>query len=165
MLKNSENLILFICGGVVVTALCFWLLGIQQIEANLAEGPIDSATKKLETNLITIQENSLVSIRNRVVVKKIKVVITAYSSSPEETDESPLITASGTLVKEGIVANNLLPFGTEIRIPEIYEDEIFVVEDRMNWRKGYYHVDVWFPSKSEALNFGAKRTYIEVLEG
>jgi 3D (Asp-Asp-Asp) domain-containing protein len=99
------------------------------------------------------------------VKKVIKVLATGYSSCPEETDESPLITASGNWVKEGIIANNLLPFGTEIRIPELYGDKIFVVEDRMHWRNSYYQIDIWFPSKEAAQNFGAKRTYIEVLEG
>ena len=27
-----------------------------------------------------------------------------------------------------------------------------------------YGVDIWFPSHQEAENFGAKRTYIEILE-
>jgi len=165
MPKISKKLvILIISGGMVGIALYFWF-GVQQIEANLVEESIDSLTESLENNLITIQGNSLVSVNNKLVVRRMKVVITAYSSSPEETDSTPFITASGSLVEDGIVANNLLPFGTEIRIPEIYEDEIFVVKDRMSWRKGYYHVDIWFPSKEEAKNFGAKRTYIEVLEG
>ncbi|GAI34149.1 unnamed protein product, partial [marine sediment metagenome] len=97
--------------------------------------------------------------------KTIEVVVTAYSSSPWETDDSPYLTAAGTWVREGIVANNKYPFGTEIRIPEIYGEKIFVVEDRMSWKKGEYHIDIWFPSYWEALNFGTKRTYIEVLEG
>ena len=92
------------------------------------------------------------------------VVITAYSSTVLETDETPLITASGTGVKDGIVANNLLPFGTRIRIPEIYGDKIFVIEDRMNPRIGPYHIDIWLPSYQEALNFGRKNVFIEILE-
>lgn len=120
--------------------------------------------------LAMVEENSLLAISNPSnpepqVAQKIKVVITAYSSSPWETDGNPYITAAGTWVREGIVANNLLPFGTKIKIPEIYGDKIFVVEDRMHWKKGYYHVDIWFASYGEAKNFGAKRTYIEVLEG
>lgn len=119
--------------------------------------------------LVTFQENSLVSLSNPAnpepeSIQKIKVVITGYSSTPWETDDSPYITAAGTWVRDGIVANNKWPFGTQIRIPEIFGDKIFVVEDRMHWRKGNYHVDVWFPSYWEALNFGAKRTYIEILE-
>jgi 3D (Asp-Asp-Asp) domain-containing protein len=92
------------------------------------------------------------------------MVVTAYSSTVLETDESPFSTASGSSVRDGIMANNLLPFGTKIRIPEIYGDKIFTIEDRMNPKVGFYHADIWFPSYSEAKNFGAKTTYIEVLE-
>lgn len=96
--------------------------------------------------------------------RKIKVVITAYSSSIWQTDNDPYITAAGTWVRDGIIANNLLSFGTKVKIPELYGNKVFVVEDRMHYTKGYYHVDIWFPSYNEALNFGAKTTYIEVLE-
>jgi len=98
------------------------------------------------------------------VVKKIKMVITAYSSTPDQTDSTPFITASGKHVADGIIANNMLPFGSKVRIPELYGNKIFVVEDRMHPRKGKYHVDIWFPEYSQAKNFGAKITYIEVLE-
>jgi len=95
--------------------------------------------------------------------KEVMVVATAYSSSPEETDESPFTTASGSQVRNGIVAANFLPFGTKIRIPEVYGDKIFIVKDRMHPGAGY-NVDIWFPSKAEALNFGAKLTKIEVVQ-
>jgi 3D (Asp-Asp-Asp) domain-containing protein len=93
----------------------------------------------------------------------INVVITGYSSTPEETDDDPFITASGGWVRDGIVAANFLPFGAKIRIPEIYGDRIFVIEDRMHPRKKQ-QIDIWFPSKQEALEFGARHSYIEVLE-
>lgn len=95
--------------------------------------------------------------------RKLKVIVTAYSSSVWETQGDPFITASGIRVRDGIVANNLLSFGTEIRLPEIFGDKVFIVEDRMHWRKGYYHVDIWFPSYETALAFGAKLTEIEIL--
>jgi len=98
------------------------------------------------------------------VAKKVKMVVTAYSSTPEQTDSTPFITASGKKVADGIVANNMLPFGSKIKIPEVYGDKIFIVEDRMNQRKGKYHLDIWFPEYSQAKNFGAKITYIEILE-
>ena len=115
------------------------------------------------------QGNSLISLANPTnpepeVAWKLNVMVTAYSSTTWETDETPYITASGNRVKDGIVANNILPFGTKIRIPELYGDKIFVVEDRMSWKKSNYHVDIWLPCYPDALNFGAKRTYIEVLE-
>jgi 3D (Asp-Asp-Asp) domain-containing protein len=92
------------------------------------------------------------------------MIITAYSSTPEQTDSTPFITASGKNVADGIVANNMLPFGAKIRITEVYGDKVFTVEDRMHQRKGNYHLDIWFPEYLEAKNFGAKITYIEVLE-
>lgn len=98
------------------------------------------------------------------VAKKIEVVITAYSSTPEETDDTPFITASGKEVGDGIVANNMLPFGTKIKIPELYGDKVFTVLDRMNRRKSDYHFDIWLPSKDLAINFGVKTAEIEVLE-
>jgi len=119
------------------------------------------------SNLLTVQENSLLPsspLPEPKVSKTIKVIITAYSSTPEETDDTPFITAANTMVRDGIIANNLLPFGTKIRIPELYGDKIFTVEDRMSSKKGYYHFDIWFPSKEEAKEFGAKLTHIEVLE-
>lgn len=116
-----------------------------------------------------IQENTLVAVSNPNipdpdVVRKINVVVTAYSSTVEETDDTPDITALGTHVKDGIIANNSLPFGTKVRIPELYGDKVFTVEDRMSWKKGDYHFDIWFPSYEEAKNFGAEWTYIEILK-
>ena len=98
------------------------------------------------------------------VVKTIKAVLTAYSSTPDQTDDTPFITASGKHVADGIVANNLLPFGTKIRIPALYGDKVFVVQDRMHSRKDKNHVDVWMPTRSVAVNFGVKTAEIEVLK-
>ncbi len=97
-------------------------------------------------------------------VKTIKVVITAYSSTPDQTDDTPFITASGKHVRAGIIANNMLSLGTKVRIPKLYGDQIFVVEDRMNKKKSDYHIDIWMPTKPMAVNFGVKTTEIEVLE-
>jgi 3D (Asp-Asp-Asp) domain-containing protein len=90
------------------------------------------------------------------------VVATGYSSTPEETDDTPFITASGKVVSPGTVAMNWLPLGTTIRIPKLFGDRIFVVEDRMNER---YHdnVDIWFANKSDAQKFGLRHTCIEVI--
>ena len=120
------------------------------------------------SEFLTIEKNSLIAnspLPSPRVVKRIKVVATAYSSTPQQTDDEPFITAAGTRVRDGIIANNLLPFGTKIRIPELYGEKVFVVEDRMHWRKGDYQIDIWFPSYWEAKNFGAKRIYMEILEG
>lgn len=117
--------------------------------------------------LSTIQSNSLLPISgdgSPIIVKTIPVIITAYSSTVEECDDTPFITASNTQTRDGIVANNLLAFGTKIRIPEIFGDKTFVVEDRMNSRKSDYHVDVWFPTHQEAEQFGVRIANLEVIQ-
>lgn len=96
------------------------------------------------------------------VIGKRQVYVTAYSSTPDQTDSTPFITASNTRVRDGIVATNFLPFGTKIRIPIVYPDKIFVVEDRMNVKHNR-KVDIWFPTRQEALNFGIKWLDIEIL--
>jgi len=159
-LKVKKILAILITASILIS-----VLGLRII-AKQAEAEINS---KLLFNLelATTQENSLLPISNPaepIKIQTIKMVVTAYSSTPEETDDTPFITASGRTVEDGIVANNLLPFGTEVMIPEVYGDKIFVVEDRMHQRKGYYHLDIWFANTQEAKDFGAKRVYIEILE-
>ncbi len=92
---------------------------------------------------------------------KIKVTITAYSSTIEQCDNDPFVTASGHPVEEGIIAANFLPFDTRVRIPAIYGDRVFVVKDRMN-QKYNNRVDVWFGDTKEAIDFGVKSTFIEI---
>ncbi|MFH0890763.1 MAG: hypothetical protein V1856_01890 [Candidatus Liptonbacteria bacterium] len=91
------------------------------------------------------------------------VKITAYTSSPEETDDSPFITATGNTVRDGIVATNFLPFGTRIQIPKIFGDKIFVVDDRMHPRM-VNSVDIWMEKKEDARRFGVKNTEIAILD-
>ncbi len=87
--------------------------------------------------------------------------VSAYTSRPEETDSTPFITASNTHVHDGTVATNQLPFGTRIKMPELFGDKVFIVEDRMNTR---YHnnVDIWMDDLSMARKFGRKTVKIEI---
>ncbi|MEK7507897.1 MAG: hypothetical protein AAB602_02330 [Patescibacteria group bacterium] len=98
-----------------------------------------------------------------VAAQTTRVWLTAYSSSVDETDDTPFITASGKYVRDGIVAANFLPFGTMIKIPNVFGDKIFVVEDRMHPRKNGI-VDIWMSSKQAALRFGSFKADIVVLK-
>jgi 3D (Asp-Asp-Asp) domain-containing protein len=98
------------------------------------------------------------------VLKEYKYVpMTAYTSRPEETDDSPFITADGSHVRDGIIAANFLPFGTKIRIPSLFGDKIFEVHDRMNKRYPY-KADVWMEGYTDAIKFGVKYATIEVVK-
>ena len=128
------------------------------VSLDLAEEQILDSQIVQQTTLLPLAPLPAVEVS-----RKLKVMVTAYSSTVWQTQGDPFITASGSRVRDGIVANNLLPFGVEVRLPEVFGDKVFVVEDRMHSRKGYYHVDVWFPSYESALAFGAKITEMEIL--
>jgi len=96
-------------------------------------------------------------------LRRFRIWLTAYSSVPDETDDSPLITATNKTVQDGFIAANFLPFGTKVRIPEFFGNKVFVVEDRMSRRKTDF-MDVWMPSKEKANKFGIHRTEVIVVE-
>ena len=153
---------------IIIVGILFGLpviLKAPRVEADLTE----ISVPKNSGELALIEGNSLLPISNpnnpeEKPIRRIMVVVTGYSSTVDQTDSDPFVTAAGTLVREGIAANNFWPFGTKIKIPELFGEKVFVVEDRMSWEKGNYHIDIWFPDYWQALNFGAKQTYIEILE-
>ncbi len=116
-------------------------------------------------SLATIQGQALIQLSSLdipVIVSQNWVTITAYSSTPDQTDSTPFITASGTNVHDGIIACNFLRFGTKVRFPELYGDKIFVVEDRMALHNSH-KIDIWFPTRWQAKQFGVKTAKVEVL--
>lgn len=92
-----------------------------------------------------------------------QITVTAYSSTSDQTDDSPFITASGAWVYDGIVASNFLPFGTKVRFPELFRDKIFTIDDRMHERFSDTRVDIWFADRESAKEFGIKETIMEIL--
>lgn len=79
--------------------------------------------------------------------------IFGYSSTEDQTDGDPLVTASNQHVRDGIIANNCKPFGTRV----MHAGKIYEVQDRMNRRYGCDVWDVWFPSRNAARQWGLKR--------
>ena len=128
----------------------------------------------LTTNYSPNYYKPQVSAINNPFQKEVKKVIyaelTGYSSTVDQTNSQPFITASGYRVADGIVAANFLEFGTKIRIPEYFGDKVFTVRDRMNSRynspkDGSYHgyIDIWFSTRSEAKSFGRVKAEVEIL--
>ncbi|KKP59505.1 MAG: hypothetical protein UR53_C0001G0005 [Candidatus Magasanikbacteria bacterium GW2011_GWC2_34_16] len=93
----------------------------------------------------------------------VQAVLTAYSSTVDQCDEDPFIAASGKHVYDGMIAANFLPLGTKIKIPSLYGDKIFTVDDRMNARYGYGRADIWMDAPRWKVNeFGVQRVPIEI---
>ncbi|MBL7021923.1 3D domain-containing protein [Patescibacteria group bacterium] len=97
----------------------------------------------------------------------INITVTAYNSLPWQTDDTPCIAASGMDVcerdAEDIIATNFahLPFGTRVKLPDLYGDRIFRVEDRMN-KRYYQRADIWMKDYADAKAFGKKYTRMEI---
>ncbi|MBD3334429.1 MAG: hypothetical protein GF355_02840 [Candidatus Eisenbacteria bacterium] len=96
-----------------------------------------------------------------------RVSVTAYSSTPDQTDDTPWITAAATRVRPGIVAlsRDLLKTHTP-DAPFEYGDLILVagvgvfrVEDTMHrrWRR---RADIWFPTRDQARRWGHRQALI-----
>ena len=165
--------------GMVLVAVMFSIVSANQANAgffdNSSTWSFDSVYQNIQgisvkNDVSPIQSDAVKSVSSpatskakaKTGVKTYIVSASAYSSSVDETDDTPFITAKGTYVRDGIVATNFLPFGTAIKIPDIYGDKIFVVEDRMN-RRYVTNVDIWFPSKELAKQFGRKTVTIEIV--
>lgn len=86
--------------------------------------------------------------------------VSAYTSDPLETDDTPTITASGSTTRHGIVANNCLEFGSEVEI----QGKVYVVEDRMNSRYGCERYDIWMLDKVQAIQWGVQELAVKLLE-
>lgn len=134
-------------------------------------GTEPTATPSATTSgLQLLNSNTLIATQSPSTGKTIKpskpttyvVPATAYSSTADQTDASPFITASGTHVRDGVAAANFLPIGTVFRIPELYGDKTFVIEDRMNARYTY-RLDIWFASREAAKQFGVRTIKIEIV--
>ena len=130
----------------------------------VAATPIANA---LTNPAITVEQfvNTLPESADRAPRKTMRVTVTAYTSTVDQTDASPCITANGLNVcerdTEDIIAANFLPFGTRVKMPEYFGDRVFIVADRMNARYTN-RVDVWLKDRNDAKQFGVRYLEIEI---
>lgn len=112
---------------------------------------------------INIDQNEVLAQEAPKPDKLVKAVITAYTSTPDQTDNDPFIAAWGDRVYDGMIAANWLPRNTKVKIPSLFGDKVFTVADRMNPRYGYGRLDIWMDTtRSEALKFGVKTADVEI---
>ncbi len=148
-----------------ILALCFLCIVTAGAHAQIVQTEVRVSGKIAPLQSWWSQIWSYLGIRsNRHIRPEIgttlHVVSSAYAPSPYQTDGTPCITASGTIARPGVVATNFLPLGTIIAI----DGKKYIVEDRMNSRYDGYYLDIWFPSTSEALEFGRKKLEITIID-
>lgn len=86
------------------------------------------------------------------------VTATAYSSTTDQTDGDPFITASGARVAPHIIAANFAPLGTRVNI----NGKEYEIGDRLNPRY-VYRVDFWKESREAARQFGVQTVLVEIV--
>jgi len=94
------------------------------------------------------------------------ITATAYSSSRDETDDTPDITTTGEKCFWGGCAvsrplEQLAPMGSIIIVDGIE----YRVNDRTNKRWNDLRMDVWFPSKEEAKKYGSQKKRAVIIIG
>ena len=110
-------------------------------------------------------------LANMLFVNNLKAEVfkaTAYCSCVKCCDKDPSdkwfgITASGKRAKWGTIAvdRKVIKLGSKLRI-DGFPDTIFRAEDVGGAIKGN-HIDVWFPSHKEALQFGVQDIVVQVV--
>ena len=92
------------------------------------------------------------------VLSTTTATITAYTSDPAETDDSPNYSADGKFVYSGLIAcPRVYPFGTKI----IIAGERHHCGDRTALKYNG-RIDVWMASKEEAINWGRQEMIIGI---
>jgi len=88
--------------------------------------------------------------------------ISAYTSSADETDDTPDVNAMGRKPGPGSIACPArYVFGTKVFI----RDEVYFCDDRMNGRySGGDYFDIWMSSKAEAIHWGRRTVEVKVVQ-
>ena len=171
---NKMNKILIVIGVLFITT----VLPINTVEAATYMG----ALKRSANHVVSFVKNTdntqaaeaepvktlEVKKDKKVAAKKTLVVMaTAYSSTPDQTDDTPCITATGydicnktknvIAVSRDLVRS--LGYGTQVRFPEVFGDQVFHIEDTMNARF-VQRIDFHFDSREEAKQFGFKKALL-----
>ena len=177
-LRKISKIALFIMVLLILTniALPSWA---KETDNSGNTNSVISANKKdiISENIIAYKEKQAKIkaqslARQRAIYPKSKpgelwTTATAYTSTVDQCDASPCITADGYNVcaagKENVIATNFLPFGTKVQIPDMFGDRVFVVHDRMN-RRYSNRVDIWMKDRGDAIQFGKRNVKIVVIE-
>lgn len=153
---------------VFILQLSFPHLTLAKGAESLPQLPLQAGRLEFFIEENTVSPSLFPEINLRDPQYTLSVWITAYNSHIAQTDSTPCITASGFNVcehnQENIIATNFLylPFGTKVRLPELFGDRVFTVEDRMNSRYGNT-MDIWMKDFNQAKAFGRKYTQVEIL--
>ena len=154
----SKDLQFWVIQFLILLAVFGLILFISASIWKWSKSSLDSPTELKADALIIYQENSLASnsqFREEIVYAK----VSAYNSTPEQTDSTPFITANGERVERGgIACPTYLEFGTLVLIDE----ELYNCNDRTH-PKNDGTFDMWMETRIEAVTWGVPIKQITLL--
>ncbi|MBD3161896.1 MAG: hypothetical protein GF346_06405 [Candidatus Eisenbacteria bacterium] len=148
------------------------VLGVQLADRHVARLPAEGTVRPadVEANTAvshlpegTAEPSSTAESSHRFV----RVTVTGYTSVPEQTDDTPFLTATLSPTRPGTLAlsRDLLrtftrgapfDFGDRVLIPGM---GIYVVEDTMHPRWAH-RADIWFRDNETARRWGRRQVYL-----
>jgi len=154
-LAKSLNFLLIL---VLVWQFCF-----PRITSLAQTADLTNFSEKQPEEEVKISISEKLGEPSRVVT----IPVTAYSSTVDQCDSTPCITANGFNLCENntqnVIASNYLPFGTKVRFPDYDPDTIYTVQDRMN-KRYFFKADIWMKTRTEAKLFGYQRLKMEIYQ-
>ena len=150
---------------VSVAILALPCIAYQEWQKNRLDEQLEGEIKYQSSELPTIQGNSLIGLYapNILVFESLGTRwVTGYSSEISQTDSTPFITASGTKVRDGVIA---CPMYLEIGTWLFIDGDVYICEDRMKQTEPYmYYFDIWFATREEALEWGKQLKEIKKIQ-
>ena len=161
-LKKKEDLPPDIRPLIILIALGLLIVGCRNTP-QVPNNPqvIFSSVALRDEEMGKVNQNSFVALSSPFIREKSlgSRVVTGYSSTVDQCDSTPFITANGERVRVGTIAcPRYIPFGSVV----VVDGKIYTCNDRMALKHAH-RFDIWFPTRAEAIAWGKQIKEIIVL--
>lgn len=139
----------------LILSLLFVTISVQPAVAELESLFWDTEYFQSTTSVLAEINNPVPKIEEGIYL------VTGYSSTPDQTDSSPDIMASGKKVYDGAIAcPRKYEFGTKVEI----SGKLYTCEDRMALKHDGANpkFDIWYSSRELAKNHGVQKVRVIV---
>lgn len=121
----------------------------------LAVAGVERTKRGIDHSIALVREEKKLLDEQQVkIFKKMPAVVTAYSSTEEETDDTPDITATGKTAGWGAIAvdPSEIPMGSMIYVPGYGWGEAVDIGGKVKGRM----IDIWMESPAKAREWGRR---------
>lgn len=137
--------------GAYIVGLFFWTIVYASNTITYEAPEKEEATTTVRVLIATTTPHELV-----------RAQVSAYTSSVEETDDTPEINAMGRKPGPGSIA---CPTRYEFGVEVIVSGKSYFCDDRMGPRySGGDYFDIWMSSRESAMHWGRRHVTVEVVQ-